>query len=71
MSDEPLLLPTFRETLKRHPDALKELPETTRDRYRAGMLPRNFVRWLLRHPQLLYALAEDAKNQDKITQIAS
>lgn len=47
----------LREALKQHPDALKSLPETTRDRYRAGQLPKAIL-WLLRHPGLLRTLAD-------------
>lgn len=49
----------YRETLQQHPEALKALPDTTRDRYLAGQWPR-VVQWLLQYPDLLHDLAKIA-----------
>jgi hypothetical protein len=51
--------PHFRETLLRNPEAGIELVDETRRRYLDGQFP-SMVRWLIRHPQLLEALAADA-----------
>lgn len=54
----------YRETLQQHPEALKALPDTTRDRYLAGHWPR-VVQWLLQHPDLLRDLAKIAEKKPR------
>lgn len=49
----------YRAVVKDNPETLKELPKNTRDRYRNAEFPLA-VLWLLRHPELLRALADDA-----------
>lgn len=49
----------YRECIRQNPDVLRGLPKNTRDRYRNADFP-TAVLWLLRHPELLRALADDA-----------
>lgn len=49
----------FRTTLERHPEAAIELSDDTRMRYKRGQVPQ-ILRWLIRHPALIQALADDA-----------
>jgi len=51
-------LEKFRECLKEIP--LQNLSQATRWRYANGDLPKGIL-WLLNHPQLLRALADDAE----------
>jgi len=53
-------LMTFRLTLAQHPDAAEELSDETLLRYVRGEFPKA-VLWLMKHPALLRALAEDAE----------
>ena len=50
----------FRSALTRHPEAAIELSDDTRDRYKRGQIPK-VILWLLRHPALIKALADDAR----------
>ena len=59
---EPIKTPLFREALSKVPAATASLPTMTLWRYTNGLFPKS-LRWLLRHPQLLRALAEDAERQ--------
>ncbi len=58
--DRPIPTPRYRAALEQHPDALSALPYSTRQRRLDGGLPPIF-KWLLRYPDLLDALAEDAR----------
>lgn len=53
-------LAQFRAALRANPDALAALKPATRDRYRSGRFP-HVIRWLLAHPDVLRALANDAE----------
>lgn len=53
-------LPSYRAALKAHPEATDELTSGTYDRYANAVFPQS-IRWLLRNPALLRALAEDAE----------
>jgi hypothetical protein len=56
-----LHLPRFREDLQQHVDQFKNgKSDATYCRYREGVLPANLVR-LMRRPELLEALAADAR----------
>ena len=55
-------LPAFRAALGQYPQAIEELPDNTLVRYMKGDFPRA-VKWLLRYPALLRALADDADQQ--------
>jgi hypothetical protein len=57
---KPLDLPAFTAEIPHHADHLLLLPPVTRWRYRSGQLP-DAVRWLLLAPELLEALARDAR----------
>jgi hypothetical protein len=61
MSNTPI---TFREELARTPDAMRELPLSTYYRYINGIYPKA-VDWLMRHPNLLRALAADAEQSQR------
>jgi hypothetical protein len=50
----------FRKSLRANPDAIRELPDASMRRYSAGDFP-HVVNWLLRFPDLLKALALDAR----------
>lgn len=52
----------FRLALVQHPQAVEELPDKTLVRYVQGDFPRA-VKWLLRYPALLRALADDVDQQ--------
>lgn len=52
----------FRAALVQHPQAVEELPDKTLVRYVQGDFPRA-VKWLLRYPALLRALADDVDQQ--------
>ncbi len=52
----------FRSALVQHPQAVEELPDKTLVRYVQGDFPRA-VKWLLRYPALLRALADDVDQQ--------
>lgn len=62
-------LPLFRATLVQHPEAVEELSNETLLRYARGDFPK-VMRWLIRYPALLRALAEDvdAMQQNKLTE---
>lgn len=53
-------LRSFLDALKRTPEAAIELSDDTRVRYHQGRVPR-LLRWLVRHPALIAALAADAQ----------
>ena len=53
-------LPSYRAALRACPDATRDLSKNTRSRYRNAAFP-GAVRWLLRNPALLRALADDAE----------
>lgn len=53
-------LPEFRAALVQHPEALSELSDDSLLRYTRGELPR-VLRWMMRYPALLHALARDAE----------
>jgi hypothetical protein len=53
-------LQEFRKTLEQTPEAAIELSDDTRTRYKQGQVPQ-VVRWLVRHPALIHALARDAE----------
>jgi hypothetical protein len=53
-------LPEFRAALVQHPEALAELSDDSLLRYTRGQLPR-VLRWMMRYPALLHALARDAE----------
>lgn len=55
-----LELKFFRRTLARYPDAVNDLSNDTLLRYLKGDLPKS-IKWLMRYPSLLRALAEDAE----------
>lgn len=50
----------FRAALLKRPEAMDEIAHDTIVRYLRGDMPRA-VRWLMRHPDLLRALAQDAE----------
>ena len=52
----------FRATLAASPEAVKELSDDSILRYARGQFPKALL-WLIRHPALLSALAEDAQQQ--------
>lgn len=53
-------LSEFRAALARHPDALDELTDDSFLRYARGEFPQA-VKWLMKYPELLRALANDAE----------
>lgn len=55
-------LVAFRSALVQIPQAVEELPNKTLVRYMQGDFPKA-VQWLLRHPALLRALADDAERK--------
>jgi hypothetical protein len=58
-----LHLPRFREALQQHAEQFKKSKnDATYWRYSVGALPANLVR-LLDHPELLEALAADARDR--------
>lgn len=61
MSDRPAMqLTSFRQALASQPEAATQLPPATFYRYVNGNVPAA-VRWLMRYPALLRALADDAE----------
>lgn len=56
-------LSAYRAAIKANPECVAGLTKNTRDRYRNAAFPRA-VLWLLRHPELLRALAYDAEHGD-------
>lgn len=58
----PPVFPAFLEALAENPEAIQELSPMTFWRYANGILPKG-IDWLMRHPNLLRALAEDAERQ--------
>lgn len=58
--DQPARVPHFQAALRANAAACAALPYTTRQRRLDGLLPPIF-RWLLDYPDLLDALAADAR----------
>lgn len=58
---QPIPVQEFRTQLEKHPEFLSSLAPATAYRYRNGVLPAVVSNWLLQHPALLRALAEDAE----------
>lgn len=54
----------FRTALAQLPEAVNELSDDTLIRYARGDFPK-VVRWLIRHPSLLRALADDADGESQ------
>jgi len=63
-------LTEFRTALARNPEALDELSDDSFLRYARGEFPQA-VKWLMRYPELLRALARDAEQQRPVEQIPS
>jgi hypothetical protein len=59
MADEPLF-PAFVDAMEKNLAASRELPRMTLFRYAKGELPASFA-WFLQHPDMLEALARDAR----------